>query len=64
MTRSTTPARRWELSRIRVTRLLFWTAHNRLPFRTMPSTPGTLIPAMLALLPVRVSTVCSVPLAE
>ena len=56
ITLSTTPELRSAASRILVTWLVFCTAHSRRPWSTMPSTLGTLTPAMVAL-PVLGSTV-------
>src|SRR5215211_7072697 len=64
MTSSTTPDRRCRPSRIRVTWLEFCTAHSRRPSNTIPSTVGTLTPAILALAPVLGSTEYRAPLAE
>src|SRR5215204_6929922 len=64
MTSSTTPDRRCRPSRILVTWLEFCTAHSRRPSNTMPSTVGTLTPAMVALAPVLGSTEYRAPLAE
>ena len=58
MTSSTTPEVRCGLSRMLVTWLsAFCTAQSRLPWSTMPSTFGTLTPAMAALPPLAGSTV-------
>jgi len=57
MTRSTTPEVRSGRSRILDTWLVFCTAHSRPAASTIPSTSGTLTPAMVALAPVAGSTV-------
>ena len=57
ITFSITPDVRCPSSRILVTWLEFCTAHSRRPSSTMPSTWGTLTPAMVALAPVLGSTV-------
>jgi hypothetical protein len=58
MTFSTVPAVSSSFRRMRVIRLLkFCTAHNRWPESTMPSTFGTLMPAIAALAGVSGSTV-------
>src|SRR4029453_15248035 len=65
MTASTPPALRSGRSRIRLTWLLkFCTAHSRPASSTIPSTLGTLTPAMVALAPVVGSTVSSWAFAE